>query len=410
MENNFEQLIATLALSSSFTVGLEEIINILDKQNLDLLPSFISQSYSSLFTLECWAWKVLSKDSNQWANQPNYLTLFHTLALFNKHLIFNFENVEDDTKASLLIPETINQINGIFEQINRTNDDNDPFIGIASIWFDNLSFFIHENPQYDISPIICHINQYIVRNYIMTDQFKCYLTQLQQAKLSSSIFTTKQIFYIKTCSFSLSSYLTAKAQNFQQMMHHIGSDYVQIITVHSHIIDIWSEQLLTCITHLTGFISACCWWGGEKLTQVKLFFPTEQIVFSYIEALIRIISYQPFYNQIKAKYTNDETILLDFSLFSLKNIVQTQDLIWFFRSKKSLPDTLLTIAEVSIHDRISLRAYVMLGEILCNERLKDLKITDNVCFFFFDILERAWRHPSKKYKQVPLQNLLRGKS
>jgi hypothetical protein len=413
MENNFEQLITALPLSSSFTFGITEITNILEQQNIDLFSSFISESYKSLFTLECWAWKVLSKDSYQWINQPNYVTLFHTLALFNKNLIFNYDNIEDEMKASLLIPETVDQINGIFEQIERDKDDNDPFIGIASLWLDNLSFFVHENREFDISPIICYINEYIGRCYLMSEEFLFYLTQLHQTKLPKSIFSTKQLFYIKTCSFSLSSYLTAKAQNFpftgSQMMDHVGNNFVQIIEIHSHNTDIWSDQLLTCITHLIGFISACCWWGGEKLTQINVLFPSEQIIYSYINALIRIISYKPFYSHITAQWLNDETILMDFCLFSLKNVVQTQNLVWFFRSKISLPDTLLTIAELSVHDKICLRAYIILGEILCNEHLKDLKITDNVSLFFYDMLEKAWQHPSKKYKQMPIFHLLKGK-
>ncbi|CAF4837582.1 unnamed protein product, partial [Rotaria sp. Silwood2] len=79
MENNFEQLIGVLPLSASFTFGIREITNILEKQNINLSSSFIFESYQSLLRLECWAWKLLSKDSYQWINQPNYLTLFYTL-------------------------------------------------------------------------------------------------------------------------------------------------------------------------------------------------------------------------------------------------------------------------------------------------------------------------------------------
>ncbi|CAF3072435.1 unnamed protein product [Rotaria socialis] len=412
MDNNFEQLVSALPLSSSFTFGISEITYILEKQNIDLSSSFIFESFQSLVRLECWAWKVLSKDSYQWINQPNYLTLFHTLALFNKNLIFNYDNIKDGMKASLLIPDTIDQINDIFEQINRDKDDNDPFISIASVWFDNLALFVHENPEFDTSPVICHINQFIGQNYLMTEQYTFYLAQLQKPKLPQSIFTAKQLFYIKTCSFCLSSYLTATAQHFlytaEDILHYVGNDFVQIIEIHSHIIDMWSEQFLTCITHLIGFIAACCWWGGEKQKQINRLFHSEQIIYSYINSLIRIISYKPFYSHIKAQSSNDDTQLIDFCLFSLQTLAQNQDLIWFFRSKISVPETLSTIAELSIHDKICLRAYIILGEILCNERLKDLKIADNLSLFFYDMLEHAWRHPSKNYKQIPIFHLLRG--
>lgn len=405
--NNFEQLIAALPLSSTFTFGITEITNILAKDYFDLIPSI-----KSLLILESWAWKLLSKDSGQWINQPDYIILFQTLAEFNRKLIFNEDNLDDQIKANLLIPETIDLINGCFEQVQRTKDSNDPLIEIVCLWLDNLSLFIHETPNFDSSSIIIHINEYIARNYLMSEEYFFYTNQLCQPKLLPTIFTHKQLFFIKSCSFSLSSYLTVKAQCFpftaQEMMNHIGHQFVEILDIHSHNIDLWNKQSLTCLTHLIGFLSACCWWGGEMLSQINQLFPSEQIIYCYINALIRIISYKPFYSHITAQWSNDETILMDFCLFSLKNLVQTPSLIWFFRSKVSLPDTLLTIAELSIHDKICLRAYAIIGEILCHDRLKDLKITDNLCLFFYDMLEHAWQHPSKKYKQIPIFHLLRG--
>ncbi len=75
-----------------------------------------------------------------------------------------------------------------------------------------------------------------------------------------------------------------------------------------------------------------------------------------------------------------------------------------------LPDTLLIIAETSVFDKISLCAYGILGEILIDEQLKDLKIVASIEIYFFNMLEQAWRHPSKKCKQISVLYLLRGKS
>ena len=412
MENNFEQLIAVLPLSSSFTVGLGEINTILEKENLEKNPLFLTENYLSIVKLESWAWKLLSRDSYQWIDQPNYLSLFHRLAEFNRNLIFHYNDIEDEIKSSFLIPGSIDIINGILEQTESTIDDHDPLIALASLWFNNLAYFIHEYPQYDSSLIISHLNHCLARDYLMTDQMKFYLIELQQAKLPQSIFNSKVMFYLKTIPFSLCSYLTAKAQNFlftpEQMIEQILEEFTQMIHIQSYIIELWSEPLLSCITHVTGFISACCWWGGEKLTLVKCFFSTEQMIYSYIDALVRMVSYQPFHRLIVDRWLNDQTIVLDLSLFSLKNVIQNPDFIWYFRSKRSLPDTLLRIAEISVHDKICLRACIILGEILCDTRLKDLKITDNISVFFFDILLHAWQHPTKKYKQIPIVHLLKG--
>ncbi|CAF1099628.1 unnamed protein product [Adineta steineri] len=415
MDNNFEQLIASLSISSLSSDIFHNIHNItshLQQQNSIVLPSFISEFYSSILTLEHWTWELLSQNSDQWTDEKHYLELFHTLAIFNKNLIFNSDNIEANIKASLLIPDRIDWINGIFEQIENSHNDNNPLISIASMWFDNLSSFLIDNPEFEASTTITHINRYIARHYIMTDQYKSYLFQLRQSSLSESIFTAKQLFYIKTCSSSLSSYLTAKAQDFlytsENIIRHFGPDYVQIIISQTHTIDSWSSQLLTCITRLLVFFVSCCWWGGEKGSQARIVFPNELIACEYIDALIRIVDYKPLRQYIVTQRTNDQTILLDTTLFTLINVAQNQHLIWYLRSKILLPDTLITIAETSVHDRICLSVYGILGEILSSELFKELKISDSASIYFFNIFEQAWRHPSKRFKQIPMIYLLKG--
>lgn len=413
MQNNFEQHITALKISTSYNDDLSEIIHILEKQNSELLPSFISQLYQSIFNLEQWTWQLFSQYDHQWMKESNYLELFHTLALFNKNLIFNYDNIEVNIKGTLLIPERIDWINNIFEYLEKINDENDPFINIISLWFDNISYFLQDNPEFEMSTIISHINRYIARNYIMTDQYKFYLIQLNQSPLSQLIFTNKQLFYIKTCSLSLSSYLFAKAQDFlytaEEMIRYIGNDYIQIILLHIYNIESWSTQLLSCITYLIMFFSSCCWWGGEKGSQAKIIFSSELIACKYIDALIHIIDYKSFYKYISIQRSNDQTILLDITFFAIGNIAQNQDFIWFLRSKISLPKTLLTIAETCLCDKICLCVYGILGEILSDECLKELKISDSASILFFNMLELAWHHPSKKYKQIPMFYLLKGK-
>jgi hypothetical protein len=410
METHFQQLTAALPSNAD----LAEITHILEKQNSELRPSFISQLYPSILILEQWAWQVFSQDIQQEINESDYLQLFQTLAIFNKNLIFNYDNIETNMKASLLIPETYDWINRIFEHLEKLHDENHLFIRIISLWFDNLSYFLRENPEFETSIVISRITRHIARNYIMTDQYKYYLTELHQSPLSQSIFTAKQLFYIKTCSFSLSSYLFANPQNFiytaEQMIRQLGTDYTQIVIQHAYNIDAWSPQLLTCITYLCALFGSCCWWGGKESKQAKVLFPTESAGCEYIDALIRIISYKKFYQCITAERSNDQTILLDISLFSIITIAQNQDFVWFLRSKISLAEILLAIAETSQCEKISLCVYGILGEILSDQCLKELKISDHVIVFLFDMLKHAWHHRSKKFKHIPIYYLLKGKS
>jgi hypothetical protein len=414
MDDYFKRLVDELSITPLSIDIFRKIILLIEQQTPESFSSFVSQSIQSLFVLEYWAWQRLNHDSHKWINRPNYINLFRKLASFNKNLIFNYDDIDDETKASLLIPDTIDQINNIFKQIENSNDDNDPFIAIVNLWFDNLSFFILENPQFNTSPVICYINQYIGRNHLMTNQFKFYLTQLQQSQKSQPNFSIRQLFYIKTCSFSLSSYLSASVQNFpfttEEILHHVGNEYLQIINIHSHTIELWNKELLICIAHLTDFIRACCWWGGEKSIQTKILFPTEQISCDFAQALIQMVNYEPFYKEIKSKRLNIETFLMDTNLKFILVILHTQNINWFFRSNQTLPNTLLIIAENSKFDEICLYAYGILGEVLIDEKLKELKVSDNIVNFFHKTLEQCWYHPLKKYKQLSIVDLLRGES
>jgi hypothetical protein len=315
-------------------------------------------------------------------------------------LIFNYDDIGTDAKAAVLFPVTVDQIDHIFKQIERSHDDNDPFISIIALWFDNHSYFIKENPHCNILLITDHINQYIAHNYIMSEQYKIYLTQLSQRQLPQSVFTAKMLFYIKTCSFSIFSYMGFRIHSFpytpNEFLHCIQDNYVGIIHIHSRTVELWSKELLACMTQLISFATGLCWWDGENRTHTKLLFPTEQMICDHVQDLIHIIAYTPFHKQIKAVPSNDETSLIDATLTLLLTIVQTQNINWFFRSSAAIQNTLLTLAEISVSNEICIRAYGIFGEFLTDEQLKDLKIGDTLMGFFFKILEQAWHHPTKK--------------
>jgi len=408
MEVNFGQLVAVFDLSSLSIDVLQQITFLLKQQTDESLSSFVSQAYESLVILEHKIWQLLSLYSPEWFNQSCCLEFFQTFASFNKRLIFDQENIKNDIKISLLIPGTIDQINNIFRQIQQSNDT---FITVASLWFDNLSFFVHECPQLAHLPIIIHINQYFGHQFLMTEQFKSYLTQLGKSQLSSSIFTAKQLFYMKTCSFSLNAYFYSNPRTYNytpnEVLKNIGDEYLQMVQVQSHSVESWSKELLGCIAHLIGFMRAFLWWNAENGENLKILFPTQKLLCEYIVAAFRIIQYQPLYKYIMAQYSNDETILMDSILLFLMNIVQTQNINCFFRSIPQVPTILMKLTELS-YFRIYLCAYGILSEILTDENLKELKFSESVKVFFFNMLEQAWHDPSKRYKQIPISYLLKG--
>jgi hypothetical protein len=412
MDTSFDNLIDSLSKSLLSTDILHQITLILMQQTEQSLSSFVSQSFPSLLILEQWTWQLLSQDSLQWINQPCYQQLFHTLASFNKMLIFTYEKIEDEIKASLLIPETIDQLKRIFKHIEQYDDDNILYNTFVSLWFDNHSYFLHNNSHYGTLPVIDGIGEYFARNYMMNQQFKFYLSQLRQPQIAQEIFTAKMLFYVKTCSFYLHAYLEVKADSFcntaNEIARYIGDDYLQIVHIHSYTVSTWTNELISCITHLIAFMTACFSSDEQKEMGMKILFPTEQIICEHVQDLIRIIIHKPLYEHIKSGRFNNETILLDAILITLVTIVKTQNINWFFRSNTQIQEILLTVAEVSLNDKICLHAYAILTIVLTDEQLKELKIADSMPGFLFNTLEQAWQHPSKKYKHIPIVNLLRG--
>lgn len=410
---NFKELVTELLTASSTLTDFTNITVQLQQENVKFSATFTSESYESILNLEQWAWKILSQGYEHYATNSQYEQLFHTLTLFNKNLIFNCDSIEVTQKALLLFPESTKSAQQILEQVKTSTDENHVYITIVGLWFDNISYFLHDNPQFGTSTDIIDIANYFANHFFITNEYRLYLIQFQQFENFQLNFSMKQQFYLKTCSFFLSSYFSAASQdNFgytcDQMFEHIGEHYLQIIQNHTQYIDTWNEHTLACCSHLIGLICACCWWNGEKILEVKKLFSAEQIACNHAEALIRIINYKPLYQRITIQRANDETILMDATLFLFNIIVQTQNINWYFRSIIQLADILLTLAETIICDKICLLAYGILSEVLTDEQMKDLKIIDSIRGYYFDTLEQGWHHSSKKYKQIPVAYLLRG--
>ncbi|CAF1307360.1 unnamed protein product [Rotaria sordida] len=409
MENNFEEHVSTLFDSPWPNDLIIKMIDIFEKQTSQTISSFISVSLKSILTIEHWAWQMLSKDSRQWIDLDDCVKFFHVLHSFNIKLISNNNGIQCDTKISLLIPSHIDWIDGILDQIESSNDT---FLTLASLWFDTLSYLAQQLSEIVYLPTMQHLNNRLSRDFLMTNQYKFYLKQLCVSNLPQSVFTAKQNFYMKTCSFSLNVYLWSKSQNLpftsEEIIKFLSEDYSKMILVQSYTVESWSNELLSCIAHIIGLMCSSCWWGGQKPQHIELIVSSKDTVYEHIFALIRLVSYQPFHERISAQFYNDETVLMDTSLIFLFGMVQIYDLDCFISSQTNLPAILWSIAQTSSYDRIRACAYGFLAEILSDKQLKELKISDNICEFFFHILEQAWNHPTKKWKKITIPYLLKG--
>ncbi|CAM4984213.1 unnamed protein product [Rotaria socialis] len=193
-----------------------------------------------------------------------------------------------------------------------------------------------------------------------------------------------------------------------EIIQYLSDDYLEIIHIHSYTVASWSKDLLRCITQLIGVTAGCCWWNGEEKTHMEIIFRTEKIAFDHVEDLMRIISYEPIYKQIKKDRSNDETILVGCILTMFMLIVRMKNMHLLSHLNATIRNTILSIIETVNNDELALCGYGVLSEVLTDEELKDLKMADNICNYFLQMLEDAWNLTKKKYKQIPMVLLLKG--
>lgn len=406
-ENSLNELVTHLTIVSKSVQTIERLTDIFNQQ---VHASTITFPLSSLIIVEQWVWRIFSENVQEWHQNETFTKFLQSLYFLNSKLIIRNETISAEEKQSLLIPSDQNWIDGILNQIHSNNDQ---LIHWASLWFDTLSHLSHEYPEFVYLPVIVHLNNRLSRDFLMTGQYKTYVKELQQTHPPLSIFTARQQFYMKTCSYSLHVYLWSKSQNFpftsEQMVKYFRDDFSQIIQLHSKTISSWSEPLLNSISHFIGLICAICWWGGQQAHCIPLIVSSQENAFEHIYGLIEWISHQPFYQQLSTGTYNAETILIDTSLIFLYGVIEKHDLSCWVSSKTNLVKILLSLVQIPCYDRIRVCVFGLLAEILSDEQIKRLQIAENISESFFRVIEHAWRNPTKKWKKISMTYLLKGR-
>ncbi|CAF1545846.1 unnamed protein product, partial [Adineta ricciae] len=167
MDNNFEQLVTTLNLSPISADVIHQITQLLQLQTVETLSEFLSQSFEALLRLHLWSWQLLCKDSLSWIYDHSYQQFFTALTKFDQLLIFNLAIDDIDTRVSLLFSLSPTQITEIFNRIDRSDDDDDPYLDIISLVLNNHSYFLFQNPEYRAISIVDQIGQHILHTYVM---------------------------------------------------------------------------------------------------------------------------------------------------------------------------------------------------------------------------------------------------
>lgn len=410
---NLHQLVAGLSTSPVSPNVLQGIISFLKHRNNQSLPLTNPQFIQPLLTLQRWTWQLLSRESHQWIQQHYYLELLYNVASFNKQLTLSNDTLDIDFKAKLLFSVTIEQINQIFNNLDHDTDDNSTYFNIINLFLYNHSQFLIENPQY-ASPVIDYIGQCIISRYTLSERYKLYLAQLRQTYLTDAILTHKFLFYISTCSFGTSSYLMSKYYEYElsnigdHMMEVLRDDLIEIVRIQSTNVSMWSKKLLSCIANIMCLIVSYIWCEAENKTKAKMIFPTEKHACDHLQNLIEILLHRQFHQEIKYTLSNDETKLVSCIITIILLLLQTYNVSWLFRENVIVRETINSLAENSINHDISLCSYHVLGEVLTDEQLKELKFADHAGNAFFFILQQLWNQSIPSYKRISVNFLLKG--
>lgn len=414
MEDRLAHLLPLLKTPPIDTSVLQQITNILQVQTVESLPACLVRSFEPLLVLHQWSWQLFSDDVHSWINELAYCELFHTIASFDKELVFD-GSIEVEDKAPLLFCATIDQVDRVFAQIEQrmADDENDPFLGIINRWLSNHSYLIFDQLQYTITPLVDHIGQHIARHYIMSRQYKLYLAALRHVPVSDASFTTRMLFYVKICSFYTYTCLMSNGHHppytSHELISHLAEDYLQIVHVQCPSVAAWHPELASCIGHLTAFIVLCCWRDGQVETRLKQIFATEQAACDHVRDLMQLLAHRAFYADVHADRDNGPTVLLHACVMFSIVVVTGQNVSWFFHSNPNMRETLVCLAETVRNEQICLSAYHVLGETLTDEQLKHLAVADHISSYCFQLLEECWYRPWKKFKKVPIEPILRGR-
>ena len=411
MDENLEGLINIITTNKPITNDiLSKLTSYFEQINGNLLIEYLDKNFDLLCRFERWLWDKFCVLNDDLFQQSNTFDFLQTIALFNKNLIFVIPDEFDaQKKFSLLFPDDINSIEQILEQIQSSTNDNDLYVYEISLWFDNLAYFIDTYTQFVDSPVVIQMNYLFAMKYFMTDKYRVYLLEIQEQNFTP---TYKQSFYIRTCSFVLSTYFFCKKQSFpytaEDMLRYYSKDFLKFIENHYLNISSWSKDVLSYVAHIMNFLLACCWWRGDPQKHVHIVMSTKQQAENNILRLIHILNHRIYHERIEPSRSNDETILIDTTISFLLRLLLIYDSVCFIRKKTHLVDLLLPIAEKPINIRLSLRAYALLGEILCDDKLKDLKVGQKLYEYYFYILENAWQHPAQTFHRATVYHLLRG--
>jgi hypothetical protein len=135
------------------------------------------------------------------------------------------------------------------------------------------------------------MNPYIARHYIMSKQFKFYISQLRKSHLEQSILTAKLFLHIRTSLFCLSTYFSVTNENCpytaEELLRFIGDDYLQIIHVHGRMVSTWNKELLACISQLMAIVVACHCLDQSNRTLIRIRFPHEQVICNHVDTFIQ---------------------------------------------------------------------------------------------------------------------------
>ncbi|CAF3278291.1 unnamed protein product [Rotaria sp. Silwood2] len=266
------------------------------------------------------------------------------------------------------------------------------FVFSLCIWLEAIVHFIHRHDNL-IKELIEPLRQNVL-SCVLSDWYRKYL------KVSTETNIPARHLFIRTCSFvtgvlqcnQLSFENTLKTIQSYQIVEDIGKKIfdVRLDDFRHYLLlskDIESDS--KCLTGICLLMTNCY--------NVKTFINDDQ----YFNVLLRLLKSDFVRKNLLSTWTNESTILADTLMVQLKNCSNEPSIRLYLQQNN---------AAAAIHnymradyDRLRLQACMLLGVLLDDETMRQLKIpSDELTALYFDGIRQAHQSSNKCYKRVSI--------
>ncbi|CAF1457542.1 unnamed protein product [Rotaria sordida] len=383
---------------------LNEAVGALQSVNTDdILCS--SDLISLLISIEQTAFNLLQDCLNNVdKNTQSRLKYIEQVGLFNQSVATKNTNDKQQINVQIQVLLNVDILQNLVTIIDtlRTDDHfhRHDFVICLCIWLEAIAHFIHRHDNL-VKELIEPLRQSVL-SCVLSDWYQKYLTPSIETNIPA------RHFFIRTCSFvtgvlqcnQLSFENALKTIQSYKIVESIGQKIfdVRLADFHHYLFQLKDiENDRKCLTGICFLMTNCY--------NVKAFINNDE----YFNLLLQLLKSDFVRKNLFSTWTNESTILADTLMVQLKNC-SNEPSIRLYLQQNNAADAIHNYMHAD-YDRLRLQACMLLGVLLDDETMRQLKIPgDELTDLYFDAIRQAHQSSNKCYKRVPIHLLFRALS